>query len=223
MAVEMLNYADLAARLKISPEAARSLAKRLRLPRSRGNDGKALVSVDLTEINHAPLPPRSPADHQAVTSLKAKIETLQAELAKLEAVAGGHRADFEWERDQGQKLKAEFLKMIAVTMTAKEATARLEGELAALKARPWWRRLGRVTSSLNSRAVAEIDRHHRAPQNPHASETLKPVARRGGGVIRPLIGRRAFASRVLAAEVVRVPAGHLQRIVGGLRAYRSGQ
>jgi len=26
-------------------------------------------------------------------------------------------------------------------MTAKEATARLEGELAALKARPWWRRL----------------------------------------------------------------------------------
>jgi hypothetical protein len=223
MAIEMLNYADLAARLQVSPEAARALAKRLRLPRSRGNDGKALISVDLAEINHAPLPARSPAGHQAVTFLKAKIETLQAELAKLEAVAGGHRADFEWERDQGQKLKAEFLKMIAVTMTAKEATARLEGELAALKARPWWRRLGRVTSSLNSRAVAEIDRHHRAPQNPHASETLKPVARRGGGVIRPLIGRRAFASRVLAAEVVRVPAGHLQRIVGGLRAYRSGQ
>jgi hypothetical protein len=31
MAIEMLNYADLAARLKISPEAARSLAKRLRV------------------------------------------------------------------------------------------------------------------------------------------------------------------------------------------------
>ena len=66
---------------------------------------------------------------------------MQAELAKLEQVAGGHRADFEWERDQGHKLMAEFLKMIAVTMTAKEATARLEGELVALKARPWWRRL----------------------------------------------------------------------------------
>jgi len=141
MAIEMLNYADLAARLKVSPEAARSLAKRLRLPRSRGNDGKALVHVDLSEINHAALPARSPAGHQAVTSLKAKIETLQAELAKLEAGAAGHRADFEWERDQGQKLMAEFLKMIAVTMTTKEATARLEGELAALKARPWWRRL----------------------------------------------------------------------------------
>jgi hypothetical protein len=36
---------------------------------------------------------------------------------------------------------AEFLKMIAVTMTAKEAAARLEGELASLKAQPWWRRL----------------------------------------------------------------------------------
>ena len=123
MANEMLNYADLAARLKVSPEAARTLAKRLRLPRSRGNDGKALVSVDLAEINHVPLPARSPAGHQAVTALKDKIETLQAELAKLEAVAGGQRADFEWQRDQGQRLMAEFLKMIAVTMSAKEATA----------------------------------------------------------------------------------------------------
>jgi len=35
----------------------------------------------------------------------------------------------------------EFLNMIAVAMVAKEASARLEGELAALKARPWWRRL----------------------------------------------------------------------------------
>ncbi len=29
MAVEMLNYADLGARLKVSPEAARALTKRL--------------------------------------------------------------------------------------------------------------------------------------------------------------------------------------------------
>src|SRR5258708_20828359 len=141
MAIEMLNYADLAARLRVSAEAARALSKRLRLPRSRGNDGKALVSVDLAEINHAPLPARSPADHQVVTPLKAKIETLQAELAKLEAMAGGHRADFEWERDQKHKLIAEVLKMIAITMTAKEATARPEGGLGALKAPPRWPRL----------------------------------------------------------------------------------
>jgi phage-related minor tail protein len=149
MAVEMLSYADLASRLKVSPEAARALAKRLRLPRARGNDGKALVSVDFSEINHAPLPARAPAGHQAVTGpLKAKIETLQAELAKIEAMATGHRADFERERDRADKLMAdadklmaELLKMTADAMTAKEATARLEGELATLKARPWWRRL----------------------------------------------------------------------------------
>ena len=50
--------ADLADRLKISPEAARALAKRLRLPRVRSNDGKALVSVDLAENQHKPVPGR---------------------------------------------------------------------------------------------------------------------------------------------------------------------
>ncbi len=142
MAVEKLTYADLAARLKVSPEAARALAKRLRLPRIKGNDGKALVSVDLAEINHAPLPGRSPGGHQPVAvALKAKVEALQAELAKLEATAGGHRADFERERDRADKLMAELLRMTADAMAAKETAARLDGELAALKARPWWRRL----------------------------------------------------------------------------------
>ena len=44
MPVEMLTYADLGERLKISPEAARALVKRHRWPRSRSNDGKTLVS-----------------------------------------------------------------------------------------------------------------------------------------------------------------------------------
>jgi len=35
-------------------------------------DGNALASVDLAEINHAPLPARLPAGHQAVIPLKAK-------------------------------------------------------------------------------------------------------------------------------------------------------
>jgi hypothetical protein len=62
-----------------------------RLPgaRSWGNDGNALVSVDLAEINHAPLPARLPAGHKPVISLKAKIETLQAEPAKLPRVHSG--------------------------------------------------------------------------------------------------------------------------------------
>jgi hypothetical protein len=131
MSVHILTYADLAAHLKISSEAARALAKRLRLPRSRSQDGKALVSVDLAEIRHTP---RSPRDHQALTGpLKARIETLQAEIARLEATAAGHRADFERERERADRLMAELLKATAAAMAAKEATARLEGELASLR------------------------------------------------------------------------------------------
>jgi hypothetical protein len=147
----MLNYADLAARLKVSPEATRALAKRLRLPRSRGNDGKALVSVDLAEINHAPLSARSPAGHQAVTPLKAKIETLQAELAKLEALAGGHRADFEWERDQGHKLMAEFLKMIAGHHDSERSHGAARGRASSTEGAALVASACRVTSSYLSR------------------------------------------------------------------------
>ena len=80
MSVETLTYAALGARLKISPVAARSLAKRLRLPRSLSDDGKALVSVDLAEMRHTPRPP---GGRQAgnIALLAAKIEALKAEIA----------------------------------------------------------------------------------------------------------------------------------------------
>ena len=132
MSVEMLTYAALGARLKISPEAARSLAKRLRLPRSLSHDGKALVSVDLAEIRHTPRPPST---HKAgtIALLTAKIETLQAEIARVEAMAASYRADFERERERADRLMNELLQATAETKAAKEATARLEGELAALR------------------------------------------------------------------------------------------
>jgi chromosome segregation ATPase len=137
MPIEMLTYAALADRLKISAEAARAIAKRHRLTRSRANDGKTLVSVDLSDIQHKPLPARSPGGPQAViTSLKARIETLEAEIVRLEATAAGHRADFERERDRAERLVTEMLKATAETTAAKEATAWLEGELAALRSRP---------------------------------------------------------------------------------------
>jgi hypothetical protein len=97
-------------RLNCSPEAARALAKGLRLPRQRANDGKALVAVDVAELAHKPMPARSPA---------------------------GDRADFE--RERADRLMAELLRATADTMAAKEAAARLDGELAALRSRPWWR------------------------------------------------------------------------------------
>ena len=132
MSVEMLTYAALGARLKVSPEAARALAKRLRLPRSLSHDGKALVSVDLAEIRHTPRPPGT---HQTgnITLLMAKIEALQTAVAQLEVRAAGHRADFGRERERADHLMIELLQATAETMAAKEATARLEGELAVLR------------------------------------------------------------------------------------------
>jgi hypothetical protein len=56
MATENLTYADLGERLGVSAQAARALAQRLRLPRQKANDGKILVAVDMTEIDHKPKP-----------------------------------------------------------------------------------------------------------------------------------------------------------------------
>ena len=128
MPIETLTYVALAARLKVSPEAARSLAKRRRFPRSLSESGQALVSVDLAEIRHVSRPrgSRQPDD---VVSLMEKIVALQAEIARLETTAAGHRADFERERDRCDRLMVELMQATAEAAAAKEATARLEGSL----------------------------------------------------------------------------------------------
>lgn len=133
MSVEALTYAALGARLTVSPEAARSLARRRRLPRSLSDDGKALVSVDLAEIRLTPRPPRG---RQAgnIAPFAAKIGALKAEIVRLEARAVDDRADFERERERADRLTVELLQATAETMAAKEVTARLEDEVAALRA-----------------------------------------------------------------------------------------
>jgi len=128
MPVETLTYGALAARLKITPAAARSLAKRRRLPRRLLDSGKAVVSVDLTEIRHTPRPRcNHPAEN--VAPLQEKIAKLQAEIARLEATAAGHRTDFERERDRADRLMTELLQVTAELAVARKATARLEPSL----------------------------------------------------------------------------------------------
>jgi hypothetical protein len=149
MGIESLTYIDLADRLGTTQEAARSLVRRLRLPRHTGNDGKARVNVDLSEIQYKRLPARSPGGHRAdMDALNARIEMLQAELARLEvenscmqASAAGHRADFERERDRSDTIMAEALRLTKVAMSARETVARLEGQLATWRSRPWWKKL----------------------------------------------------------------------------------
>jgi hypothetical protein len=151
MSLESLTYTDLGDRLGTSPEAARSLARRLRLPRTTGNDGKTRVTVDLTDIQYRPIPARPPGGHRAdIETLNVRVESLQAELARLEveknsiaASAAGHRTDFERERERCDNIIAEALRMTKVAMSARETAARLEGELAARQKqdRPWWKRV----------------------------------------------------------------------------------
>jgi hypothetical protein len=149
MSIESLTYADLGGRLGASPEAARSLARRLRLPRTTGNDGKTRVTVDLAEIQHKPMATRSPGGHEAdIDALNARIENLQTEVARLEvekncaeASAAGHRADFERERERCDTIITEALKMTKVAMSARETAARLEGQLATRQRQPWWKRV----------------------------------------------------------------------------------
>ena len=75
-------------------------------------------------------------------TLKACIDTLQIELAKVDgcivslqrelALAAGTRADFERDRAEAERaLLAKLLKVTADTMAAQKSTARVEGELAA--------------------------------------------------------------------------------------------
>ena len=146
MPAETLTYAALAARLAISVGAARSLARRLSLPRARSSDGTTLVTVDPDEV----------ARNRSAVACNMKIVTLQAEIARLTAAATMYRADFERERERAEHLAAELVKLTTETMSAKAAAARLEGELSTLRVDTQQQpasRLARLTAS-----VVEADR-----------------------------------------------------------------
>lgn len=133
MSIENLTYADLGARLNISAAAARSLARRLQLPRALSGDGKALVSVDLAEVRHTPHQPARSQGGGDVARLTLAVAALQGDMMQLEATAAGHRADFEHERSRADRLMAEMLQATAEAAAAREAAARLEGEVSALR------------------------------------------------------------------------------------------
>jgi hypothetical protein len=137
MCVALLTYADLGARLNISREAARSLARRRRLPRSRSDDGKALVSVDFSKLRYVPRPRRCrQADPIAASMARIeafKAEAFKMEVARLEAAATGYRADFERERERADRLAVELLQAAAETTAANAWAARLEDEVADLR------------------------------------------------------------------------------------------
>jgi chromosome segregation ATPase len=124
MPIEMLTYDAFGTRLEISAEAARAVARRLRLPRSRSSDGKALVAVDVNEIKHRR---RTPVGRAV------EIAALREEIVQLASTVAMHRADFERAREHADHLAVELATLAADAMSAKETARRLEGELAALR------------------------------------------------------------------------------------------
>jgi hypothetical protein len=169
MSIEYLTYAELGERLGASAEAARSLARRLRLPRRPGNDGKVRITVDFDEIQYKPLPARSPRHQQSdIGDLNARLAQLESEIARLEvekqclaAYAASHRADFERERERSETLVTETLKLGGMTMSAREKAARLEAELAARRGRGWWRR-----PASQQKAASVLPAHRRKAPSP---------------------------------------------------------
>ena len=135
MSAETLTYAAITDRLGFS-STIWGFVSRWRLP--RGNNGNA--AVDLAERPTVAAHSQE-GDQSVVATLSARIEMLESEFARVEAAAAVHRADFERERERCERLMAEVLKATAELMAAREATARIAGELAAIQARPWWRRL----------------------------------------------------------------------------------
>jgi hypothetical protein len=139
MPAEMLTHAGITDRFGFF-SVFQSLVNRLRLPRQRRKADSARMTVDLAE-SPTVTARSSESDRSVVATLTARIEMLEVDFAKVEAAAATHRADFERERERCERLMAEVLKGTAELMAAREAAAKIAGELAALQARPWWRRL----------------------------------------------------------------------------------
>jgi hypothetical protein len=105
--LEQLTYVQIGDRLNISPEGARAIVKRHRLPRSHDKNGKTLVAIDLDELQHKPFPVRSPRRLPAsdvVAILNARIEQLEGELAAEQQRSAGHLAHYEHERERAELL-----------------------------------------------------------------------------------------------------------------------
>ena len=113
-----------------------NLAARLKTPGRReggsGCQGKGRTAANLWTPSM-----RSPSGHPAATALLAKIKTLQAEIAKLEAMVAGHQADLERERDRADALRDELLKATLSLPPSCRPAAGLEGSLTVWRSRPW--------------------------------------------------------------------------------------
>lgn len=152
MSEQWLNYTALGQLWGMSPEAARTRARRGRYQRRVGNDGQAEVLVDTAAPVRKARPPRSAGQTQTppappapdtaatITALQAHIDDLKARIAKADADTDQlrqERDDIRKERDAEREraidLTTQLLKLTADLLDARKAEA--------ARPRSWWARL----------------------------------------------------------------------------------
>lgn len=148
-----MNYTQLAELWQMSPEAARTRARRGRFPRRVGNGGQAEVLVDSSAPLPKARPPRSggqsrasatlPAPDnesppatavKALEALEGHVATLRDQLAKAEALASERGREVAVERERVADLTAQLLRLTGELLDARKA------ELPPPR-RSWWQRL----------------------------------------------------------------------------------
>src|SRR5262249_35584952 len=136
-----------AAPLTAPARPARARARRNRLPRSHGNDGRASVAIDLDELRHKPMPARSPRGQpvtDVIAALKVRIEQLEAELAAEQQRSAGQRVDYERERERADQLVTVQDKLVVQLTNLRmllQAARHPAPPITARSLGKWWRRL----------------------------------------------------------------------------------
>lgn len=159
MSEQWLNYTALGKLWGMSPEAARTRARRGRYQRRVGNDGQAEVLVDTAAPVRKARPPRSAGQSRTaapmptpdteaasaataatLAALQAHIDDLKARIAKADADTTQlrqERDDIRKERDAEREraidLTTQLLKLTADLLDARKAEA--------ARPRGWWARL----------------------------------------------------------------------------------
>ena len=142
-----MNYAALGQLWGMSPEAARTRARRGRYQRRVGNDGQAEVLVDTSAPVRKPRPPRAGGQSRTTTTTTTPVTesppTATAEALGAIAALEGHVAT----------LKEQLAKAEAATATERERVADLTAQLLRITVelldartpppprRSWWQRL----------------------------------------------------------------------------------
>ena len=160
----LLTYAELAERLGVAPEAARSVARRRHWPIIQGNDGRARVTVEESDLAAAATlryrdrsvdqPAGRPDDHavdQPVAELRDRVATTEAEVARLvgELAVARERAiraearvealtELREAEARGARETTDALRAARDDLAARLDRAESELRRARL---PWWRRL----------------------------------------------------------------------------------